>query len=145
MIVNSEQFKELIYKNYQFLVDVYGFSINRKDEWFYLFERPEVIIRVFKEHTTLVVDIEPIGKGASQLLKQNILPPRISVIVIAERLDPKLNYDIAIINQNNLVHNIPVEIERRSVLLKKYCTKMLQGDVSEWPMILKNHSDQASP
>jgi len=134
--INASEFEKLTIQHYQFLIDEFGFIINKIGDWSFSLETENARVFLLVEHATLLtVAIEPIGKGASQLLRQNILPKGIEVVVISMCLDPNLHYSVAKLDNKGIAHDIPTEMKRRAVLLKKYCEKMLNGDFSDWGTI----------
>ncbi len=140
--VDVAQFKNLVLRHYKFLSDDYGFSISQKDDFVYEAETSNAKIRIFIEYSTLVTDMEPAGESANELLRRNLIPKRMGITTICEYLDPGFHYEVEMLDNRNLVHNIPVELERRAILLKKYCGKLLQGDFSVWPDLMAYLTDK---
>ncbi len=142
--IMPEDFERLIRKFYKFLEDDFGFSIKKLNDWAFVAETGSTRLSIYLEYySALVVEIEPIGEGASQLLRQNILPSSMTILSIIKYYAPDLQYKNEMLNENNFVDNISVELERRASLLQKYFTKLLMGDYSDWPKIKKYLSDLA--
>jgi hypothetical protein len=145
-LIDSSLFEGMLYKNYSFLIDDYGFSINKKGDYDYIAGAPKIQLSIFIEHATLVTNLEPIGEEARKLLRINIIPRKIGVTTICEYLDPSLHYEVKMVNKEEFVQNIPVELEQRANLLKKYCGNMLRGDFSEWTGLMKHiHAKSSKP
>jgi len=140
--ISPEEFKNLVEEQCQFLQTDYGCSLKKINDWKYTVENMTTRVLFLIEGDALTVGIEAIGEGANQLLRKNIIPSGTEVFVICECLDRELHYEIALIGKDRWIHNIPIEIENRTRLLRKYCTKMLQGDFSEWPGIEKCLSEK---
>jgi hypothetical protein len=141
--ITSSEFKTLVNRYYQFLIDDFDFSIDKSDDWSFNLKAKNTRVFLLVEHAILLtVALEPIEQEARKLLRQNILPRGIEVAVVSMCLDPELRYKAKRIN-NSIAHDIPFEMERRAELLKKYCTKMLTGDFSDWPSIEKCMSIRA--
>jgi len=136
-LIDSNIFESMLYKSYSFLIDDYGFSINKNGDYDYTASTQNIRLRIFVEHLTLVTNLVPIGDEASKLLRINITPRSIGVTTICEYFDPSLHYGVEMIDKKEFVQNIPVELERRAKLLKKYCGNMLQGDFSDWSGLVK--------
>jgi hypothetical protein len=135
-LISPPSFELLVMQNYRFLIDDYGFTLNKKGDWLYSLESQNARVTVLAEHASRVsVALEPIGEGSQQLLRKNIFPLGISVVVISMCLDKNLGYRVVRIANDPYVHNIPVELERQAGLLRKYCTKMILGDFSDWAEI----------
>ena len=129
-----DEFDNLVMKHYNFLADDFGFSIQKIFNYKYVAETSKMRILIYLEHVVnLMVELEPIGEGASQLLRKNILPESVSVILISRHYDPSLKYKIEMLDEEKFISNISVELEKRANLLTKYCTKILSGDLSDWP------------
>ncbi len=129
-----DEFDNLVMKHYNFLADDFGFSIQKIFNYKYVAETSKMRIHIYLEHVVnLMVELEPIGEGASQLLRKNILPESVSVISISRHYDPSLKYKIEMLDEEKFISNISVELEKRSNLLTKYCAKILSGDLSDWP------------
>jgi hypothetical protein len=140
----ASEFEMLIKKHYKFLIDDFGFTLNKLGDWSFSLETKNAMVSFLVEHASLLsVALVPIGEEAARLLRQNILPNGISVIVISMCLDPTLQYKIQRLNNKNIDNNIPIEMERRAELLKKYCNKMLNGDFSDWGAIENCMSSRA--
>ncbi len=142
--ISAEEFELLVREQSKFLLIDYDCSLVKVNDWKYFIENGTTRVMYLIEGDALALGIEPIGDGANQLLKQNIIPSSIDVFVISECLDPTLRYSVITIGENWYIHNIQVEIKNRTNLLKKYCQKMLQGDYSQWPDIKKCLSEQRS-
>jgi hypothetical protein len=137
--ITPDELEQLIKTHYQFLCDDFGFSIKKLSNYQYVAEAKSVKILFDIEHAVnLVLEIEPIGEGASFLLRQNIIPGTISPISVSEYYDSNLDYKVEMIDENNFINNIPVELERQAILLHKYCEKMLRGDFTEWTAVKEN-------
>jgi hypothetical protein len=140
--ITSGEFEKLVRKHYGFLEEDFGFSMRKLNDWAFLAETRDTRVSVYLEHhSVLVVEIEPIGEGAGQLLRQSILPESMTVLSIFKYYNAELKYAIERLDEKNFVDNVPVELEKRAALLKKYCTKILQGDYSDWPKIERYLSD----
>lgn len=143
-MISPSEFEMLVKKYYKFLIDEFGFSLSKQGDWSFSLETKNTKISLLVEHECLLsVALQPIGDEASRLLRQNILPSEISVIVISMCLDPNLQYKIKRLGSNSIDNDIPVELERCAELLKKYCKKMLTGDFSDWGMIKNCMSKRA--
>ena len=137
--ISPDELEQLIKKHFQFLCDDFGFSIKKLSYYQYVAEANAVKVLFEVEHAVnLVIEIVPIGEGASFLLKQNIIPESISPISVSRYYDSNLEYKVEMIDENNFISNVPVELEKRAILLQKYCTKMLRGDFSDWTAIEEN-------
>jgi hypothetical protein len=136
-LIDSSIFESILYKSYSFLIDDYGFSINKNSDYDYTASTQNVQIRIFVEHETLVTNLVPFGDEAKKLLRIKINPRRMGVTTICEYLDPSLHYEVEMINKKEFVQNISLELERRAHLLNKYCGNMLHGDFFEWPGLMK--------
>jgi hypothetical protein len=126
----SEELNALITKHFGFLVGEYGFALKKKSEQSYDFETSTTRISIFIEYNTLAVAIEPIGEEARKLLRNNILPEQLDVIVVAESLVPDLDYKVI------WDEPIPSAMERESQLVKNYCVGFLKGDFTKWTDVL---------
>lgn len=134
---HPDNFSGLVLRHYKFLVDEFDFKIIHENNWTYIFESTSVRVMVMMENTIdLVVEIEPIGESARFLLRQNILPFKLSVISICMCLDETLNYKIEKISEKKLIIDTPKEIEKRALLLKQYCPHILRGDFTDWKHII---------
>lgn len=139
--LTTNDFDELVNVHYKFLEENFGFSVHKRSDWTYVVESHDTRIHIYLEHfAILVVEIEPIGEAAKQLLRKNLLPSIIDIVPISNYYDPELHYKAAMREEKRFEHNIPVEIARRAELLKKYFFKMLQGDFSEWGEISRRFS-----
>lgn len=125
-----EEFSSLLKQYFGFLVDEYGFELRKHSDLNYDFVTSATKISVFIEFDTLVVGIEPVGEETSKLLRNNILPEKTDVIVVARALHPDLNYKI--------IWNEPIQsaMERESGLLKDYCEEFLRGDFTKWTKVI---------
>ena len=74
---------------------------------------------------------KPIGEEAKKLLRENILPEQLSIIVVSKCLNPGVDYKIIWDNP------IDIELERRSKLLKEYCPDFVNGDFSKWISVIE--------
>lgn len=129
----ASEFEMLVKKYYKFLIDDFGFTLNKLGDWSFSLETRNAKVSLLVEHAILLsVALVPIGEEAARLLRQNVLPNGISVIVISMCLDPNLQYKIKRLDNKGIDNDILVEMERRAELLKKYCKKMLNGDFSDW-------------
>lgn len=137
--LSAGEFEGLIKKNFQFLVDEYGFIFNKVNDWTYDFESQRTRIHILSEHALLLsISIEPIGEAARELLQRNISPGRgLGLVIISMCLDLELKYRM-LRYDGTIAINIPIELEKQVQLLKKYCQKMLLGDFSEWEQIEVN-------
>ena len=134
--ITPDLFNNLTHKHFQFLEDEFGFSIQKINDWEFVAENLDSKIYIYVEHYAIfVVEIEPIGKAANQLLEKNIFPLRADIIPICKYYCPNIQYQPAILNQKNHIHNIPIEIEQRAKLLKTCLVKMLGGDFSDWARV----------
>ena len=134
--ITPDEIEQLIKRHYQFLCDDFGFSIKKLSNYQYVAEAKNVKVNFNVEHgVNLVIEIEPVGEGASFLLRQNITPGTISPISISRFYDSNLEYKVDMIDEQGFISNVPVELERRALLLQKYCTKMLLGDFSDWAAV----------
>jgi hypothetical protein len=133
--ISPEEFKRLIEEHCKFLQSDFGCVIEKITDWKYIAENSTTRILLLIEGNALTIGLEPIGEGANQLLRINIIPSSIEVVVISECLDPKFKYQLTLINGKEYMHDIPIEIKKRTKLLKNYCMNMLRGDFSEWPKI----------
>ena len=126
----AEEFYSLINRFFGFLIDDYQFVLKKKNERHYDFETATTRVSVFLEHHILVVGIEPIGEEARNLLRNNILPQQIGVSVVAQALNPNLDYEV--------IWNEPVlsAMERESKIVKNYCQDFLKGDFTKWTDVL---------
>ena len=136
-LIDSKIFENTLYKSYSFLIDDYGFSINKNGDYDYRANTQNIRLGIFVEHATLVTNLVPIGDEARKLLRINITPRSIGITTICEYFDPSLHYEVEMIDKKEFVQDIPVELERRAKLLKKYCGNMLQGDFFDWPGLMK--------
>lgn len=137
--LSAGEFEKLIKKNFQFLMDEYGFIFNKVNDWEYDFESQRTRVHILSEHALLLsISIEPIGEAARELLQRNISPNRgLGLVIIAMCLDLDLKYK-TVKHDGTIATNIPVELEKQAGLLGKYCQKMLRGDFSEWEQIELN-------
>jgi len=128
--ISSEEFDSLVKNFFGFLINEYHFVLKKSSDLVYDFESSTTKISVFVEYNTLVVGIEPIGEEARKLLRNNILPERLDVIVVAKCLNPDLNYKI--------IWDEPIlsAMERESQIVKNYCKVFLIGDFTKWTDIL---------
>lgn len=140
--VSPNEFKNLVDEYCRFLEIEYGCVIKKINDWKFTVENSTTRVLILIEGDALTIGIEPIGDGANQLLRQNIIPSGIEVYLLSECLDPTLHYEIALVGNEKYIHDIKVEIKKRTDLLRKYCTNMLQGDYSEWPEIEKCMSER---
>jgi len=137
-VITPDEFNKLMKKSFRYLENEFSFSVRKVNDWTYVAETPDTRIYIYIEHyAILVVEIEPIGEQANQLLRQNILPSRADIVPMSKYYNPKLNYKPEMLDKKNYIHNIPIEIEKRATLLKTYFTKMLRGDFSDWPKMEK--------
>jgi hypothetical protein len=142
--IGSSEFQSLVRLHFGFLSDEYGYAIMDRSDWSCNFHGSNTKISLLVEHASfLSVDIEPIGEQAKWLLRQNIIPESISVVVVSMCLDPNLRYRVARLHGKAPYQDIPVEMQNRSRLLKKYCRKMLAGDFSEWKVVMHCASERA--
>ncbi len=131
--LSESEFERLVTQHYRFLVDDFGFTIKKTGNWSFTLDTGTALVTVFSEQTILLtVALQPAGPSAAQLIKKHVPVRKIEVIVISMCLDPNLQYKVARIDKNPVSCDIPLELERRALLLKKYCGKMLYGDFSEW-------------
>ena len=81
--IMPEDFESLTRKFYKFLEDDFGFSIKKLNDWAFVAETGSTKLSIYLEYySALVVEIEPIGEGASQLLRQNILPSSMTILSV---------------------------------------------------------------
>jgi hypothetical protein len=142
--INASEFEKLVIKYYKFLIDDFGFTLNKLGDWSFSLETLNARVSLLAERPAqLTVALEPIGEEAKKLLRRNIFPKAMDVIVIAMCLDSSLQYKIARLNNKSIASNISVEMNHRAELLKKYCKKMLSDDFSDWDEIGKCMSERA--
>lgn len=134
--LQASEFEALVIKHFKFLVDNHKFTVKKIDDWTYYIENRVMRVRILLEHSTLLsIAIEPIGEGANQLLRKNISPyGGLSLVIISMCLDSQLKYKIDR-HEGSIATNVPVELEKQTNLLNRYCQKMLKGDFSEWEQI----------
>jgi hypothetical protein len=128
--ISSEELNSLIKKHFGFLIDEYGFLLKKNSDQSYDFESSTTKISIFTEYNTLVIGIEPIGEEARKLLRNNILPKRLDVIVVSECLNPEFDYKVV------WDEPIPSAMERKSQAVKNYCVDFLSGDFTKWTDVL---------
>jgi hypothetical protein len=124
--LSAQEFNLLIYKYFGFLINEYGFRVNKKNDWSYDIESDTTRISVFTEYTTVVIGIEPIGEEARKLLRANSFPEQLAVTVVAMCLDPNLDYKIV------RGESIETAMSRESQLVKDCFRDFLHGDFSAW-------------
>ncbi len=141
--ISETEFDQLVKKYYQFLMDDFGFVMEKIADWSFRLKTQNTMVTIFAEHGILLtVALQPIGQEADQLQKKHIPSRKIDAIVLSMCLNPDLRYRIARIDKNPISCDIPLELERRALLLKKYCGKMLGGDFSDWIEIRKRIAER---
>jgi len=128
--ISAGEISSLIKKHFGFLIDEYGFLLKKNSDQSYDFESSTTKISIFTEYNTLVIGIEPIGEEARKLLRNNILPEQLDVIVVSECLNPDFDYKVI------WDEPIPFAMERKSQVVKNYCVDFLRGDFTKWADVL---------
>ena len=129
--VPAEEFESLTRQYFGFLVDDYHFALKKKNDLSYDFETETTRVSIFIEFNVAVIGIEPIGEEARKLLRNNILPEQFGVTVVAQYLNPDLDYKV--------IRGEPIAsaMERESRILKEYCQDFLRGDYTKWTDVLE--------
>jgi hypothetical protein len=128
--IPAEELDSLINQHFGFLIDEYGFHLKKNSDSSFDFETSATKLSIFVEYNTLVVGIEPIGEEARKLLKNNILPKKLGVSVVARSLNPDLDYKVI------RDEPMPSAMERISQVVKNYCGDFLRGDFTKWTDVL---------
>jgi hypothetical protein len=128
--IPPHELEALVKKSFGFLSDEYQFVMKKKSDLNYDFETSVTRVSVFVEYNRVVVGIEPVGEEARKLLRKNILPEQLDVVVVAEGLNPDLDYKV--------IWDEPITsaMERKSQVVKVYCTDFLLGDFAKWTDVL---------
>ena len=129
--ISNEEFRLLVLRYFDFLINEHSYIYKEIGERKCTLESPLTKISIFIEYTTVVVGIEPIGEEAKKLLRENILPEQLSIIVVSKCLNPGVDYKIIWDNP------IDIELERRSKLLKEYCPDFVSDDFSKWISVIE--------
>ena len=129
--ISNEEFRSLVLRYFDFLINEHSYTYQEIGERKFTLESPLTRISIFIEYSTVVVGIEPIGEEAKKLLRENILPEQLSIIAVSKCLNPGVDYKI------NWDNPIDSELERRSKLLKEYCSDFVSGDFSKWISVIK--------
>ena len=105
--------------------------MKKKTDLSYDFETETSRVSIFIEFNVAVIGIEPIGEEARKLLRNNILPEQFGVTVVAQYLNPDLDYKV--------IRGEPLAsaMERVSRILKEYCPDFLRGDFTRWTDVLE--------
>ncbi|MCP4140206.1 MAG: hypothetical protein GY755_07940 [Chloroflexi bacterium] len=138
----SDEFDRLVRTHYKFLCDEYGFEIEKVKDEHYVAKTENVKVYIELERgINFVVGIEPTGESANSLLRQNILPRRIGVVIVAQYYDSDFDYKSERIFEKRFISNLPNKLERWSLVLQKYCIEMLDGDFSDYDSIIKKATE----
>src|SRR5215510_10071205 len=92
--IPTEQFDSLTRQFFGFLIDEYRFALKKKNNLSYDFETAATRISIFVEFNTVVIEMVPIGEEDRKLRQKNILPEPLGVIVVAEGMQPGLDYKV---------------------------------------------------
>ena|SRR5215510_788630 len=128
----DEQSVNKLRKALSFLEDKYGFSMRFEEPRFYYYETANCEVLALFEIHKVYVAIGPIGKTKAKLLRVGTHGHRIDIKIVSQCIDP--NYTFESVPWDATV-DIEKELDEYARLLKKYCSKMLRGDFSQWSMI----------
>ena len=127
-----ESFTRNVEYYFGFLVNEYGYRVNYTPGSSYTnfkYTKKDTLVLVALDKYIVEVSLRTLGETANRFLHRGIRPILIPVNFIGECIDRNFNYEPAHLDNPDYVE---LELHALSKMLKKYCTKMLLGDFSEW-------------
>lgn len=136
MVVNrSSNFLTVVEKHFSFLLNDFNFSIAEPYNDLAELKSRNCIVVVVAGNNQCTVSIRPTGDAAKQLKSKKLFTNSIDIEIIMNKLHTEEEFEPS--HSVLTIEDIDDEVKRNAELMKKYCTKMLNGDFSEWELLYK--------
>ena len=125
----------VVEKNFHFLFSDLNFSVERKNEDLVNLQSERCEVTIIAANNQVEVSITPFGNIAHQMQSRNLRISSADVEGVLWKLAPQENF------KSNFpiktLQDIDSELKRYAPLIKKYCMKLLAGDLTEWELLYK--------
>ncbi len=135
--IEPDRFEKLIDEHLGFLAEEYGFRFAQQGPLSFTAETSDARLSIYMEHAVLIIELEPIGESAGALLRRNFIPTKLSILDVAQVLDPSVRYEVQMLDRRNFVVDVASELPRQAQLLRRYFGPLLGGVFTRWPEIVR--------
>lgn len=128
----EQVFQEAVPSIFGFLVSEYGFSLTHDESWLFEGQTEYALIEIVLDRHTVQVGMRPVDPKDQYLPEPLRRAGKIPLPLIVECLDPNLHISF---KRESKPEEIRGDLEKYADLLRRYCSRMLGGDFTEWANI----------
>lgn len=127
----EDVFIQEVPKAFIFLVSEFGFNLSKRHDCLFEATSPQCIVLIGNDWPGLYIALKPSTESTGIGNRARIEPIGLSWIV--NYLYPDIHYSET---KLNTVDQIPAELHRQANVLKRFCSRFLNGEFSRWEEIV---------
>lgn len=127
-----QAFQEAVPRVFGFLISEYGFSFSETESCLFEGQTEYAVMAIYLDRGGVFVSMRPVDPKDQYLPEPLRRAGKIPVTLIVQCLDPDLHIRFKTDIKPEEIHG---ELEKYAELLRRYCSRMLGGDFTEWAKI----------